>query len=78
MCYETALRKSPKLAGRVVLDFKIDKSGAVKSASVATDASDLQDLGACVVKGLSAISFPPPNNAEEVKVEYPIIFNPGD
>jgi hypothetical protein len=75
LCYESGLRTTPTLAGRVAVKFTIDKSGAV--AAPADGGSDLPDKAvvACVVKGFANMSFPQPESGTVV-VTYPIIFAP--
>jgi len=76
-CYENALRGNPKLQGRVAVRFTIEPDGSVPNPS--DGGSDIPDAGviACVVKGFSALRFPPPDGGV-VTVVYPIVFNPGD
>lgn len=77
LCYENGLRANPSIAGRVAVNFVIDRHGAV---SLAADAgSDLPDQGviSCVVRGFQTLSFPEPSGGM-VKVTYPIVFTPGE
>ena len=77
ICYESALRRAPRLAGRIAVKFTIDPTGAV---SVASDGgSDLHDDGvvSCVVRGFASLTFPPFNSGV-VTVIYPLAFTPGD
>lgn len=76
LCYEKGLVTNPKLEGKVVTRFVIDRSGAVTSAT--DDASDLPDktVVSCVVSSFAKMAFPQPE-AGDVTVTYPIIFAPG-
>jgi hypothetical protein len=76
-CYENGLRKDPKLEGKVVVGFVIDREGSVESA--ASDGSTLKDTGvvSCVTKAFLTLRFPKPEGGV-VKVNYPILFAPGD
>lgn len=77
LCYEAGLRDDPKLAGRVVTDFVIDRKGAV--TSVKDGDSDLPNAGvrSCMARVFSNLSFPEPEGGI-VKVSYPIRFAPAD
>jgi hypothetical protein len=77
-CYETALVRSPKLAGRVTVKFVIDRSGAVASAVV--ESKDLPDeaVASCVTKTFLTLQFPQPEGNGVVVVSYPVSFSPAD
>lgn len=77
LCYETGLRQSPRLQGRVSVRFVIDRSGAVANASDA--GSDLPSPAViqCVVRSFAGLSFPQPEGGV-VTVVYPILFAPGE
>lgn len=75
VCYESALRRDPRLEGRVAVRFTINPAGEV---SVASDGgSDLRDAGvvACVVRGFASLTFPPFSDGI-VTVVYPLAFAP--
>lgn len=76
LCYEQALRKSPKLAGTVTVKFDIDRSGSVSKVSSSTDMPD-KSVSSCVERGFYNLSFPEPEG-RVVKVTYPIKFKPSD
>ncbi|WP_437876251.1 AgmX/PglI C-terminal domain-containing protein [Sorangium sp. So ce513] len=75
LCYEEGLRRDPRLEGRVVVSFTIDRSGAVVNARHAS--FDLPDAAvvSCVVRAFPALSFPPPEGGS-VDVVYPLQFAP--
>ncbi len=77
LCYEAALRSKPRLAGKVVVRFGIDGTGAV--TTVADAGSDVGDpaMITCVTRSFSNLSFPAPEGGT-VTVVYPIHFEPGD
>jgi hypothetical protein len=75
VCYESALRRDPRLEGRIAVRFTINPAGEV---SVASDSgSDLPDPGvvACVVRGFASLTFPPFSDGI-VTVVYPLAFAP--
>ncbi len=76
LCYETALRTSPKLAGKVTLMFTIRRDGTVESASAQTDLTD-PAVSSCMARGLGTLSFPAPDGGV-VKVSYELLLAPGD
>ncbi len=83
-CYADALRRKPKLAGRLVLSFKIvgdsQVGGVIEDAAFADD-SDLKDpeMETCVRESLLSITFDkPPEGGGFVKVTYPVLFSPDE
>jgi len=60
LCYENGLRTNPKLLGRVVVHFVIDKTGAVESSR--SEGSSFADANVvqCIVRGFNNLSFPDP------------------
>jgi hypothetical protein len=76
-CYERALGKRPKLAGRVVVKFEIGADGRVSSAR--DDGSDVSspELRDCVVAEFTKLEFPPPGDGK-VSVRYPLVFSRDD
>jgi TonB family protein len=77
-CYEHALQKTPTLEGRVAVQFVIDRSGAVASASShpSTTMSDTHVVD-CVIAVFKSMKFPAPTGGE-VSIVYPFDFRPGD
>ena len=82
-CYETALAKSPKLGGRVVVDFMIvgdAKVGGIVDQAKINDRTDIDDdeFKTCLRESMLSMVFAPPENDGWVTVTYPIVFAPGD
>jgi Ca-activated chloride channel family protein len=77
LCYESGLRNSPNLAGRVSVRFLIGMDGAV--SAVGNAGSDIADnsVVSCVVRSFWGLRFPAPEGGV-VTVVYPITFSPGD
>lgn len=76
LCYDSAMRRSGKVEGKVYLSFTINKDGRVIAANVdrgRTDVSDI-DLGDCLRSRLVTWAFPKPHKGVEVKVTYPFLF----
>ncbi|MFO0548702.1 MAG: AgmX/PglI C-terminal domain-containing protein [Polyangiaceae bacterium] len=73
LCYEEGLKKDPKLAGRVTINFVIGRDGSACSVSGGgvPDAA----LVNCVTKTFYTLKFPKPEGGI-VKVTYPIEFQP--
>jgi hypothetical protein len=80
LCYESALKRNPVLAGRVETKFVIDITGHVESAEDATARDPLGDdeARACIVSKFKALEFPPPNPSVKMVVNYPLVFRPED
>ena len=83
-CYADALRRQPKLAGKLVLAFTIagdpQVGGIVEDADFAEE-SDLKDqeMETCVRESLMTLTFDkPPAGGGFVTVKYPVLFSPDD
>jgi TonB family protein len=74
-CYEAALPSSTETGGRVVVRFVIDPSGHVTSASIGASELKAPELGCCVVKRVAQWTFPKPEGAGFVVVEYPFVVH---
>ena len=74
-CYENALKRSPKLEGKLSVKFAIGEDGKVRSAE---DASDEKFPDAkvtqCVLGRVRALRFPKPVGGGVVNVKYPFVF----
>jgi len=82
-CYGDALKRDPKLAGRLVVSFRIigdHKVGGVVDDAKLTDETTIADpeLQTCVRESMMAVSFDAPPNDQEITVVYPIGFSPED
>ena len=75
-CYARELATKPKLAGKVVVSFRITPAGKVKSARVLGAESTLRDkrVESCVTRQIMRIRFPAKDKAAEVR--YPLVFTP--
>lgn len=74
-CYERGLMKNPKLQGKLVVKFTIDKTGRVAAASETSNTISDPEVGACVVKRFKQMKFPAPEGGD-VTVLYPLVFSP--
>ncbi len=74
-CFEQALRKQPKLAGKVTVSFVIGAQGSVTSASVQNSTVSSTALERCVVDRVRSFRFPKPTGGA-VAVAYPFVFAP--
>lgn len=74
-CYDTGLRGTPALKGRVMVRMTIDASGAIASAEDA--GSDMPDstVTSCVFGTLGTLTFPQPE-AGSATATVPIVFSP--
>lgn len=72
-CYEAAMIRTPDIEGKLVLDFTIGGSGAVKEAAAVKESSLNQArLDDCILRRLTKWSFPKPNGGVDVAVSYPV------
>jgi hypothetical protein len=82
-CYADALKRNPKLAGRLSVAFRIigdpKVGGVVDEAHMADDTTIADaEMQTCVRESMMSVSFDAPPNGGEVTVIYPIEFSPDD
>ena len=63
-CYETQLEKNPTLAGRLEIELEIGGDGAVSRGQLLVNEVGSPLLEVCIVRTLTAWTFPPPPNRE--------------
>jgi hypothetical protein len=82
-CYDRALRRNPKLGGKVELHFTIvgdERVGGIVEDSFIGDGSTLHDeeFETCVTESMMSLAFAPPRGGGTVTVTYPIEFSTDD
>ena len=84
-CYDEGLKRKPKLRGKVVVFFRIEKSGEVTEA-VAKKGTTLADetVQRCLLDAFERMHFPDFTGACDesdqdcfVRITYPLTFTPG-
>ena len=60
LCYESALAKSPKLAGKLTLRLVISATGSVQQAAIASSTIGSKDVESCVTTAARTWVFPRP------------------
>jgi len=80
-CYESALEDEPELAGQLLVEFTIvgaeEVGGIVEDALIQDDSTlDNAFVRECIRESVMAVSFEPPEAGGEIKVVYPINFEP--
>jgi hypothetical protein len=77
-CYDKALKDHPGIEGDLVIQWTIDKSGAVTAVSQDTSRSQITEPGvvACIVKIIQGIQFAASPGGFETKAYYPFNFHP--
>lgn len=73
-CYETGLKQSPTMQGKVVFGFVVDKEGKVSESTLVSSELGMVEVENCLLARLKSIEFPPPIGAEKADVKYPIVF----
>lgn len=76
-CYEKSLVKNPKLSGKVVVKFVINKKGSVDSSKVKSTTVSDPEVGKCIAKAAKRWKFPTPRGGGIVIVSYPFVLAPG-
>lgn len=82
-CYGTALKRDPKLAGKLVVYFRVigdKKVGGVVDEARLEEGTTIADreMQTCVRESMMSVSFDAPPGAGELTVVYPIEFSPDD
>ncbi len=68
-CYEAALKKDPKLEGKVVVTFVVEKDGKVSTVK----SEGMPAIDACIARAIAKIRFPS-NTRGSITVNYPFLF----
>ena len=72
-CYQKGLQQNPRLYGRVVLRFTIDRQGKVASAMVQNSTMKHRGVESCMAKAAMRWRFPAPRGGIVV-VSYPFVM----
>ena len=75
-CYQSELKKSKNLAGRVAMNFLIGGDGKVTKATVTSTSMNNPAVENCVAEVIKGIQFPEPVGHGVVEVDYPFSFDP--
>lgn len=75
-CYESEVQRQRSLRGKVVVQWRVDRSGAVPTARVASSTLNDARVEGCIVRQIRKWRFPAPDGGE-VAVMYPFIFGIG-
>lgn len=73
-CYETELKKTPDLAGKIVLKWEVNDKGRVISTGVQSDLPKKSEVGACILAKIETWIFPAPQKGQTVHIVYPFVF----
>ncbi|MCB9536904.1 MAG: AgmX/PglI C-terminal domain-containing protein [Myxococcales bacterium] len=80
-CYEQALKRTPDLGGRLLVQFTIrqgEGKGSLGDAEVIEDGLGNPFLGMCVIDALAKVDYPAPSGQGEVVVKYPFVLKPAE
>lgn len=75
-CYETELQRQRALKGKVLVQWRVDRAGAVPNARVTSSTLNNSGVEGCIVRQIRKWRFPKPNGGE-VNVIYPFLFGVG-
>jgi outer membrane biosynthesis protein TonB len=73
-CYESGILKDPTIAGKLLVDFKINATGIVPNAGVLEASLKDSQVTQCLLGKLKSWKFPHPRGGVVVAVTYPFIF----
>ena len=74
-CYEKQLKRNPKLAGKVRVQFTILESGRVSDVQIVEDTLGDSEVARCMTARMGGWRFPPPAGGT-ITVRFPFIFEP--
>jgi TonB family protein len=74
-CYETGLKRHPRLAGRLKVRFTINPKGRVVSSERLSSTLGNATVESCVLKATRRWVFPAPADGKPLKVVYPFVFS---
>lgn len=74
-CYESALKRTRTLAGKLVIRFEIDEGGRTQNVEFEDDSLGSGEVRECIAKRAKYWRFPKPDGGS-VFVAYPIVFTP--
>ena len=77
-CYEQELKTNKNLEGKVVVNFTIDGTGAVKFSSTKKSSLNNPKVEACINAKIRQWRFPSPKGSGIVNVNYPFVFKPDE
>jgi hypothetical protein len=76
-CYEDALKRDPKVAGRIAIYFEVGRDGHVSEARTQDDSTFREaQATACILDRMRRLVFPSRVTEGKTTVVYPIIFSP--
>jgi hypothetical protein len=73
-CYQAAVEENPKLRGKVLLKFTIDKEGKVASSKVRSTSLRHKPTEDCIKDLVATTAFPALNSGRLAIVNYPFAF----
>ncbi len=81
-CYEEGLKRKPRLAGKLVMRFKVERDGSVHEAGLTKSTLRDEQVESCLVGVFETMQFPafgpPCADGEDcsIKITYPLHFEP--
>jgi len=72
-CYEKELQRFPHLAGKIIVDWKVDLDGRVQMAKIGSTSLNNASTESCMVRQVKAWQFPKPNGVM-CNVSFPFFF----
>ena len=76
-CYQRELRRTPNLAGELMMSFVVQRDGTVGSATVKRSSINNVAVEACVREQFLMMKFAKPPGNQTISVNYPIVFAAG-
>ena len=73
-CYQRALKRNPKLTGKIGIRMTISATGSVTDVEIETDSLGDSQVTACIEGFARRWRFPPPDGGGTAEVAVPFVF----
>ena len=73
-CYQRALKRNPKLSGKIAIRLVINPTGKVTDVEIETDSVGDSQVTSCIVGYARRWRFPPPEGGGTAEVAVPFVF----
>lgn len=75
-CYEIELRRTPTLAGRVLVAFAVQPTGSVSGVHAVENSTGSDALAACATNTVRRFRFPTGPTGGNAQFQFPFVFSP--
>lgn len=73
-CFEKEMQSNPKLSGKIIASWKVNLSGAVMTANIASSTMGNKAVEGCITRVIKRMRFQKPNGGICI-INYPFVFS---